>query len=224
MGFLDDLKRQAGDVQARQQQDSSALERNTALVESACQTAAKYFNELVRQLDVLQPVSKWRYSFDNRASFTGLKYSDFATDQRKKRLREQPVTDYIECRARLKTGQTVKLAKDFINEMQRVEAAIRLAGVTCTPESIRNPDNGKLMEVRYEFVADILAGVRVQPDHDRGLLHFTIRNFDGLEMVECDLTPVQVSQQRLDELAKWWVGQPHQFLAEVQNLRRVEPR
>lgn len=224
MGFLDDLKKQAGDLQAQQNQDLGTLQRNTALVESACQTVARYFNELVRQLDVLKPRAPGRYAFDNRTVLDGLQHTDFATDQRKKPLRDQSVVDYIECRSRLKSGRTVRLAKNFVNEMERVESALRLGGIHCTPEPVRNPDNGRLIEVRYEFVADLVCGVRVVPDHDRALLHFTVRNLDGFESVEADFTPLQVSQARLDELAKWWVGQPHRFFDGAQNLRRVEPR
>lgn len=224
MGFLDDLKKQAGELQAQQTQDLGALQRNTALVESACQTAARYFNELVRQLDVLKPRAPGRYAFDNRTVLDGLQHSDFATDQRKKPLRGEPVVDYIECRSRLKSGRSVQLAKNFVNETERVEAALRLAGIQCQPEPIRNPDNGRLIEVRYEFVADIVCGVRVVPDHDRGLLHVTVRNLDGIESVEGDFTPLQLSQARLDELAKWWVGQPHRFWDGAAHMRRQEPR
>ena len=224
MGFLDDLKRQAADAQARQTHDSASVERQTALVESAAQTATRYFAELVNQLDVLKPVARARYQFDNRTQFSGVAYSDFASDQRKRRVGEQQLTEYIECRARLRTGQRVLLAKNFVNEIERVEAALRLAGITCTPEAVRNPDNGRLIEMRYDFVADVLVGVRIEPQHARGLLHFVVRNFDGLESVEGELTPVQMTQQRLDELAKWWMGQPHRFLDGAQNLRRQEPR
>lgn len=224
MGFLDDLKRQAADVQARQTHDTVSQERQVALVESAAQTAARYFGELVKQLEVLKPVSRGRYQFDNRTHFSGLGFSDFVTDQRKKRRGDQQLTDYIECRAHLRTGQRLVMAKNFVNEIERLESALRLGGIPFTPEPVRNPDNGKLVEMRYEFVADILAGVRVTPDHDRGLLHLTVRNLEGIESVDADFTPVQVTQQRLDELAKWWVGQPHRFFDGAQNLRRVEPR
>lgn len=224
MGFLDDLKRQAADVQARQTNDSASAERQTALVESAAQTAARYFVELVSQLDVLKPVARGRYQFDNRTQFSGLAYSGFASDQRKRRAGDMQITDYIECRAWLRTGRRVQLAKNFVNEIERVESALRLAGISCTPEAVRNPDNGRLIEMRYDFVADVLVGVRIEPLHSRGQLRFVVRNFDGLESVEGELSPVQLTQQRLDELAKWWVGQPHQFLDGAQNLRRLEPR
>jgi hypothetical protein len=224
MGFLDDLKRQAADVQARQTHDTASADRQAALVESAAQTAQRYFLELTRQLEVLKPVARGRYVFDNRTQFTGLVYGDFATDQRRRRGGDMPQTEYIECRARLRTGQRVVLAKNFVNDIERVETALRLAGLQPQPEAVRNPDNGRLIEMRYDFVADILAGVRIEPQHASGLLHFAVRNLDGLESVEGDFTPLQLTQQRLDELAKWWVGQPHRFLDGAQNLRRVEPR
>jgi hypothetical protein len=64
VGFLDDLKRQAEAVKAEQTVDVAALERNTLLAESACKTVFTYFDTLLRQLEVLKPVSKVRYVLD----------------------------------------------------------------------------------------------------------------------------------------------------------------
>ena len=60
MGFLDDLKRQAEAAKAGQTVDLATAERNGLLVEAACKTVFGYVDTLIRQLDVLKPVSKTR--------------------------------------------------------------------------------------------------------------------------------------------------------------------
>ncbi|WP_293678683.1 PQQ-binding-like beta-propeller repeat protein [uncultured Phenylobacterium sp.] len=85
-----------------------------------------------------------------------------------------------------------------------------------------NPDNGKLQEMRYELAVDFVLGVHVTPEHDRGRLHFKFVNFDGFETVTAEFSALEVGSTRLDELARWLLGEPHRFLEGAQGLRRVE--
>lgn len=224
MGFLDDLKKQAQELQSRDQVDLAALGRNTALVEAAASSAARYLGELTRQLAVIKPTSPARYEIDRKASYQGLPLVDFRSDARKKRLRDEEVHDHVVFTCFARSGQSVKLTKDFINEIEKLEPRIRQSGVQCRSEAVRNPDNGKLQEMRYEFVADIVVSVRVLPLHDEGQLSFEVRNFDGLASVDCRLPAIEVGQARLDELAKWLLGQPHRFLDGALAVKRSEPR
>jgi hypothetical protein len=224
VGFLDDLKRQASDLQARQHIDTAALERNGMLVESACKNVFQYWVDLVKQLNVISPPARARYVFDSKTSFDGLKFTSFRADVRRKRLRDQEVTDHVVLHCVLRTGQHLLLTKNFPTDIEKLEARIAQSGVVCRPEAVRNPDTGKLIEMRYEFDADIAAGARVVPDHDNGTLEFTVQNLDGLGSVVAQFNALEVSRQRLDELAKWLVGQPHSFLAGALSVKHIEPR
>lgn len=224
VGFLDDLKRQAGDLQARQNTDTAALERNAMLVEAACKNVFQYWVDLVKQLNVINPPARARYTFDTKTAFDGLKFTDYRTDVRRKRLRGQEATDHIALLCVLRTGQRLSMMKNFPTDIERLEARIAQSGVVCRPETVRNPETGKLVEMRYEFDADIAAGVRVVPDHDNGTLEFTILNLDGLGSVVAQFNALEIGNKRLDELAKWLVGQPHSFLAGALSVRQVEPR
>lgn len=224
MGFLDDLKKQAQDLQSRDQVDTAALARNAALVEAAAHTTSRYLAELVRQLAVIKPNSAARFEIDRKAVYAHPPLQEFRADARKKRLRDEEVHDHVVFACIARGGQTVTLAKDFLNEIERLEARLRQSGVPCRSEAVRNHDNGKLQEMRYEFVADIVVSVQVEPMHDQGCLKFEVRNFDGLSSVNCLFPAIEVGQARLDELAKWLLGQPHRFLDGAQDVRRHEPR
>jgi hypothetical protein len=63
------------------------------------------------------------------------------------------------------------------------------------------------------------------PNHDAGTLRFSFSNLDELETVECEFAPHEVGQsRRLDELARWWLGEPNRFLDGAAQLRRIEAR
>ena len=222
VGFLDDLKRQAEAIKAEQTIDVAALERNTLLVESACKTVFTYFDTLMRQLEVLKPVSRVRYVLDRRTSFDKLPLTGMKVDARRKKLRGSDVHDYIALHARLRNGQKLALVKDFLPDIEQIESRIRQSGAPVHAQAVRNPDNGKLQEMRYELAVDFALGVHVTPEHDRGRLHFKIINFDGFETVTAEFSALEVGSTRLDELARWLLGEPHRFLEGAQGLRRVE--
>lgn len=222
VGFLDDLKRQAEAAKAGQTIDLAAAERNTLLAEAACKTTFTYLDTLIRQLEVLKPASKVRYVLDRRTSFEQLPIVDLKVDARRKKLRGHDVHDYVALHGRLRNGQKLALVKDFLPDIEKIESRLRQGGAPVHAQPVRHPENNKLQEMRYELVVDFALAVQVTPDHDNGRLHFKMTNFDGFETVTLELPAIEVGSARLDELARWLLGEPHQFFAGAQNLRRIE--
>ena len=222
MGFLDDLKRQAEAAKAGQATDTAALERNALLAEAASKTVFGYFDTLIRQLEVLKPVSRTRYVLDRRTSFDQLPMVDLKVDARRRKLRGQDVYETISLHGRLRTGQKLAFTKDFLPDIEKIDAKLRQAGAPVHAQAVRNPDNNKLQEMRYEMAVDFAFGVTVTPEHDSASLHFKAMNLDGFETVTLDFSALEVGSTRLDELAKWLLGESHQFFAGARNLRRVE--
>jgi hypothetical protein len=222
VGFLDDLKRQADAAKAAQNTDTASLTRNAALCDAACKTAFAYFSTLGQQLEVLQPRSKTRFRLDNKHVFDGLKCCGYRADARRKQLRGAEVFDHVVLNYQLQSGTRLVINKDFLPDIEKLDSRLRQSAATVDRESLRHPDNGKLQGVRYEFTADFHAFVRLTPDHDRGVLQFQIVNLDGFETMTVEFSAFEVGSARLDELARWLVGEPHQFLKDGQQLRRVE--
>lgn len=222
VGFLDELKRQADAAKAQQTTGFDALDRNAMLADSACKSALRYFTTLTQQLNVLQPPSKVSYRLDKQHAFAGLRLSDFCADSRMKKLRGSEVFDYVSLRCQLKSGQALCIAKDFPPEVEKLEARLRQSGAAFESEAIRNPGNGRWQATRFEFTADFNLGARVTPNHDAGWVQFQLLNLDGLDTVTVDFPAIEIGTARLDELARWLVGEPHDFLKDGHNVRRVE--
>ena len=222
VGFLDDLKRQADAAKAAETTDVGALQRNAALADAACNTVFKYLNSLVQQLNVLQPVSKITYRLDKRHAIDKLKLTDFRADARRKRLRGAEVFDHVVFRYQMKSGQRLSLTKNFINDIELLESRLRRSGAPMRNEAVKNPETGKLTEMRYEIICDFNATVTITPDHDGGRVRFELINLDGFETVNVEFPAFEVGNARLDELARWLMGEPNNFLKDGLNLRRVE--
>jgi hypothetical protein len=221
VGYLEELKRQADEALALQTQDIGALQRNAMLTDSACQSTARYFDTLARQLNVLQPVARAVWRFDSRTTFNQLRFSDFRADARMKKLRDGEVFDHIVLNFAAKTGTRVTIAKDFPPEIEKLEARLRQCGAHFESEVIRDPENGRFVEKRFELLADFHSSVRVLPDHDAARIAFHIANIDGFETVSVVFPAFEVGTSRLDELARWITGEPHSFLRDGQHVRRV---
>ena len=222
MGFLDDLKRQADDAKARLNTDTGQLDRNAALADVACKTASSYFSTLVQQLNVLQPRSKVTYRLDKRNVFAALPLCEFRADARRKRLRGADVFDHVALRWRLKSDTRLTLVKNFLPDIEQIESRLRRSGAQFHVETVRNPETNKLQEMRYDVVADFEAAVNITPDHDGARLRFELVNLDGFETVTVEFAAFEVGTGRMDELARWIMGEPHGFLTGGQALRRVE--
>ena len=221
MGYLEELKRQADDVLAQQRQNTGALQRNAMLADTACHAASRYFSSLARQLNVLQPVSKTVWWLDRKTSFSELRFTEFRSDARMKRLRDVEVFDHIVLNFAAKTGSRVSIAKDFPPEIEKLESRLRQCGVHYDSEVIRDPETGKFIEKRFDLVADFQGSVRVVPDHDSARLVFHVANLDGFETVSAVFPAFEVGTARLDELARWLTGEQHAFLRDGEHVRRV---
>jgi len=221
VSFLDDLKRQAAALREQQSHDDAALQRNIEATEAACRAALAYFNALADQLEVLKPASPARYVLDRQHSWHGLPMSDFYADARRKPVGREEGFDFVLLHWQLKTGQKLQLAKDFPPDIERLDARLHQAAVPMEREIVRNPDNGKLVEVRYRVELDFRASVRLTPLHDAARIHFQLQNVEALEGMGFELAAGQVDSARLDELAKCITGHPHRLLDGVQNLRRT---
>lgn len=222
MGYLDDLKRQADEARARQTLDTAALERNALVTDSACQSASRYLVSLAQQLNVLQPVSKAVFRFDSRNIFRDLKISNVRADSRMRKLRGAEVFDHVVFGFDLKTGKRITISKDFPPEIQKLEARLTQCDARFQSESLYDSEDGRFLEKRFEFLADFNAVVRMIPDHDSAWIQFQIVNLEGFETVTVQFPAFEVGGARLDDLARWILGEPNAFLRDGQGLRRVE--
>jgi hypothetical protein len=226
LSFLDQLKRQADALRSRRSAEEEALWQRLRAVEDACRLAHRYCSTLAEQLQVIQPRSAAEYRLDRQHVFRALPMSDFYADARMSTEPGRELYDHVVLHWQCKTGQSLQLVKDFPNDIEQLEARLRQGSVMFDADPIRNPDDGKLIEVRYALVADFRAGVRFNPRHEQAEIEVVLHNLDRLESLSFTLAADALDEARLDALARWITGDPAgetAFLDGAQGLRRSEP-
>lgn len=215
MSFLNQLKSQAKDLQAQRTERDSLFGERMSQTEQACRSILPYLQDLAHQLNVIEPAAP-DFTLDGKTPWPPMKLVDFRVDARRKRLRDQEVTDYIGMGWRVvpQAGEPVggEVSVNFPTDMQRVETRLAMGPVKHERREIRHPEKSVLVEVRYGYLTETRGSVVATADHDHGLVHFRLLNTQGFEVLNAPWPATRIDNEALDELAKRIVGQPSTFV------------
>ena len=137
-------------------------------------------------------------------------------------VRGKDVFEHTSLRWRLVSGEALALVKDFPPDIEQLESRLRRGGVQFHADTVRDPETNKLREMRYRFTADFEGAINIAADHDAARLRFELVNLDGFETVTVEFPAFEVGNGRMDDLARWLMGEPNGFLKGGQSLRRIE--
>ena len=215
VSFLNQLKSQAQALRSQQNARLHSLEARVAQTEAACLTVSSYLSDLAQQLNVIAPPAP-PFTLDGKTPWPALQLVDFRYDLRKKRLRGDPVVDYIGMGWRItpRGGPPVKgaVSVNFPPDLERVEARLALGHLQHERKEQRHPDTNKLLAIRFEYLTELLGSVRITPDHDQATLAFRISNATGFEVLTTEWASADIIPGVLDELARLLVVQPSRFI------------
>lgn len=215
MSFLNQLKSQARALQNQRSAEDRHLGELTAITEHACRFLLPYLQDLARQLSVIEPPGP-ALTLDGTTPWPAMKLVDFRVDARRKRLRDEEVTDYMAMGWRIvpQVGERVGglVSVNFPTEMRRVEDRLAFGLVQHDRREIRHPEKNVLQEVRYEYLTHTRGSVTATADHERGQIDFRLLNTSGFEVVNTSWPAARIGHELMDELAKRIVGQPSVFI------------
>jgi hypothetical protein len=215
MSYLQQLKRQAQALQSDKGAEVQGLEAHTQATEQACKLIWNYFNELVRQLNVIEPAAAF-LGLDKRSAWLNMRQTGFRFDARKKLLRDKEVFDYLAMGWQLlpRTGevQRARVSVNFPPDLERVQKRLAAGHVVHDRLEQRHPESNALLAIVFEHEMAARASVMVTADHDAGQLQFRLACAGSMDVVLHTLPAHQLNTSALDELARLIVGEPSRFL------------
>lgn len=215
MSFLSQLKEKANAVQAEktaaQSQSQIDAARLVLRTEMACTSALNYFNEMVRQLNILVPNGP-QFTVDGRTPWPVMKLQDFRVDSRKKMHQDKEVYASIgigwEIVPREGQPRLDKVMVNFMPELQKVEARLQNGNIAHERSQVRNRESNAVQAIQFEYRTAARGSVSVTPNHENGTMSFRFNNVNGLAVQTGTWPADLVDTQFLDELAKLLVSQP----------------
>ena len=182
MSYLQQLKRQAQALQSEQGAQQQGTEASAQATEQACRLVWNYFNELVRQLNVIEPAAL-HLGLDNRHPWQGLRQTGFRFDARKKLLRDKEVFDYLAVGWQLlpRSGHVRKgqVSVNFPPDLERVQKRLAAGHVVHERIEQRHPESNALLAIVFEYEMAARASVMVTADHDAGQLQFRLAAWEA---------------------------------------------
>lgn len=205
MGLLDDLKKQAAQVQTQQNVQRKLQGENLEGVESAMQRAFRYLNDLLKQLAVIKPVTPLTYSVPGVGEFKDLAFAESFIDFRRKRLNDREYMERFDFYVKWVGAQSLAFERDMPAAIQKVRDALWGANIKFTEQEIRN--QGKLAKVRFDIPSAVVVDVGVRADHDKGRLLISGKNLLRLGIDDFAVPAAELDEAMLEELAKCIIGQ-----------------
>lgn len=215
MSFLQQLKTQARDAQAQQQNQTQQLEANIRTTEQAGQTIAHYFLDVMKQLNVIQP-DALALSLDGRTKWPSMKLMDFRYDHRKKTVNDRELTDFLSLSwlilPTVPTRARGKVVVNFPPDLAKVEARLHAGQIKFDRREQRHPDSQKLQSIVFEHDLSARGSVVWTAKHEQSAFHVRLSGVSGLEVRQLQIAARDVTPAKLDELARLIVGQPSTFV------------
>ncbi len=211
MGFLEQLKHQAQEVQSQRGAAVQHLDANVEATEQACQTLWRYLADLSTQLNIIQPPA-FDVSLDGRNRWPPMKLTDFRFDARKALIRQREVIGHLTLGWQLQPHTAApergSVSVNFPPDLARVESRLRAGQVKHERLEQRHPDTRKLQAVVFEHDFVARAGIVFTADHDQARFQVHAACLRSMDVAQFNLAASDVTTDWLDDMAKAILGQP----------------
>lgn len=215
--LLGALKQQAHEKLQSDVQKSGLQIEQKKDISAALQRAFRYFDELVKQLNVLKPAYEKSYSFFGVADFDEMHWEEGRADYRMEQLAsEDRLFDQASLRYRLVAPKKFSVTREN-PAMEKLRKTLFDHGIIFTTDEQIN-DRSRVERATFNFPCEIKAGLMLMGDENTGEIVLRTRNIERFGIMEYRTTPESITTETLDALTLLILGKPHRM---PQLFRRV---
>jgi hypothetical protein len=209
MGLLDDLKKQAAQLKARQQQTMLTAE-NLVLVDGRMKQAFIYLNDLLNQIKVLKPQNPLTYALPGIGELRHLAFEDTFIDYRHKKINDKDYYDSIHLLVRWQGAGMLTVERDMPGTIERTREVLWQSKVKFEEDETQT-QYGTVSRVRFRVHPLIVTEITIKADyeHQRLLVHTNNLLRAGTDHFE---VPAQdINETTLENLARMLMGENSEF-------------
>lgn len=213
MGLLDDLKRQAEELKARDVDRAETLRANAEAVDRALRQAFKYLNEMSQQLKLVKLPCPFTYELPKAEAISGLVFQDFSADYRSKHFRDKDYFGTVILLARGHADRVLSIKKSP-EEMDRFRDTLWQYNLVHTSEQYRDARRAVTHEI-FTVSCEVPLQAKFEGDHESGRIQVSVKNVGGFAIDVFRLTAQELSDHAIEEFAKHFIGRPSEWVAIV---------
>ncbi len=217
MSFLDELKKEAEEIKAKQsrQDDSTQRERHEVIrtIRSSMQSLHRYLKEACEQLSVVDPEIHMTYELRNYGRLGPLRQGGYKMTVDDRRTVDKFTVSYVCSRAEQLKIQIE--GKDAVDKQREYMWSCNLrftSKVTADGDGVFYVD--AYVPITFEF----------ESDYENAKINLRIRNLDSLGSDRVTFEPHQINDKLMEEMAKMIVRKDNRFQELAGNMVSEETR
>ncbi len=205
MSLLEDLKKQADQKKtsppAAGQASRSTQDRNVLVLAPKFNLVRKYMKELADNLNLINPDEKFDFSLTRRVALKGFVKRNFRLEI----VKDSKVSECV-FRYDLVQDREIRQLVDNIPEAELAKKVMTERGVVYTSKVL-----GRSMQLNIK--PKITSSFAFSVDIQKCAIVLKIKNFNGTWDQIIHYAPNKVTEKLLDELGKYILNQPNNFMA-----------
>jgi hypothetical protein len=207
VGLLDDLKKQAEDLKAKDVDRTESMRSTAVAVDHALRRLFLYMNDLGKQLNVVQMPCPFKYNLPSVGDIDGLTLKDFFCDFRSKHFIDKDYYGEVHCAYRAWSDKvlTVKKGPD---EMEKFRDILWQSNLEHKSEQFRNERKVITHEV-FRINCEFRVQAKIEGDHESGKVKIVTKNVGGLEVDLFMMMAQELNEKAVEEFAKYFIGRPN---------------
>ena len=209
MGLLDDLKKQADDLKAKDTDRTESMRTTAVAVDHALRRVFLYMNDLGKQLNVVQMPSPFKYNLPAVGDIDGLILKDFFCDFRSKHFIDKDYYGEVHCAYR-NWSDRVLTVKKGPDEMEKFRDVLWQSNIEHKSEQFRDQRKVITHEV-FKINCEFRVQAKIEGDHETGKIKIVTKNVGGLEVDLFMMMALEFNEKGVEEFAKYFIGRPNNW-------------
>jgi hypothetical protein len=209
VGLLDDLKKQADDLKAKDTDRTESMRTTAVAVDHALRRVFLDLNDLGKQLNVVQMPSPFAFDLPTVGKVDGLIIKDFFCDFRSKHFIDKDYYGEVHCAYR-NWSEKVLTVKKGPDEMEKFRDVLWQSNIEHKSEQFRDQRKVITHEV-FKINCEFRVQAKIEGDHETGKIKIVTKNVGGLEVDLFMLMAQEFNEKGVEEFAKYFIGRPNNW-------------
>ncbi len=209
MGLLDDLKKQADDLKAKDVDRTESMRSTAVAVDHALRRNFLYLNDLGKQLNVVQMPCPFKFTLPTVGDIDGLIIKDFFCDFRSKHFIDKDYYGEVQVAFRAWSDKVITVKKGP-DDMEKFRDVLWQSNIEHKSEQFRNERKVITHEV-FKVNCDFRVQAKVEGDHENGKIKIVTKNVGGFQVDLFLLMAQEMNEQAVEEFAKYFIGRPNKW-------------